>query len=530
MTRARKILTGARTMASRNLVLLILLVVACCFGLANAQSAPTQKDVANADAQNPSQMLHAVDQLVEQNRQLEKQNHELMDQIDSLRQVLAKQARATDATQKAAVATTGSTTASDSQQSQGSRTASQTFSSEEEPYKWGGYTPNLGYKVANTDRGDISISIYSYARYLNQLGLDPHYTDAFGNVKNVQQRQDFQLQKVQIKFLGWVMDPRFRYFLYAWTSNASQGLAAQVVLAGNLNYSFNKHISIGAGIRSLPGTRSVEGNFPFWLGVDTRLIADEFFRPSYTSGVWGWGQITDKLDYIVMLGNNLSTLGVSAAQLNNGFDTLSTSLVWTPTTGEFGPGFGDFEHHQILATRLAAHFTRSDEDKQSQPNSDGFENTQIRLEDGSVIFTPNLLGQGISITDVRYQMTSFDGGLKYHGYSLEGEYFLRWLDHFKGTGTTGLPTIFSHGFQLQAATMVLPKTLQIYLGGSTIYGKYGNPYDFRAGVNFFPFHNKVVRWNNEFLYLRRSAVGYPSVPFALGGNGPVFHSNLELAF
>jgi hypothetical protein len=64
---------------------------------------------------------------------------------------------------------------------------------------------------------------------------------------------------VQIKFLGWVMDPRFRYFLYGWTSNASQGLAAQVVLAGNLNYNFNKHISIGAGIRSLPGTRSVEG-------------------------------------------------------------------------------------------------------------------------------------------------------------------------------------------------------------------------------------------------------------------------------
>jgi hypothetical protein len=83
---------------------------------------------------------------------------------------------------------------------------------------------------------------------------------------------------------------------------------------------------------------------------------------------------------------------------------------------------------------------------------------------------------------------------------------------------------------LQAATMVLPKTLQIYLGGSTIYGKYGNPWDFRAGVNFFPFHNKVVRWNNEFLYLHRSAVGYPSVPFALGGTGPVFHTNLELAF
>jgi hypothetical protein len=517
-------------MASRNCFLLILLVMTCCLSLANAQSTTQQQDAGNTDATQPAQLLHAVDQLVEQNRQLEKQNRELMDQINSLRQVLTKQTGATDTTQKEAVAATDSTTASDSQPSQEPTPASKAFSSEEEPYKWGRYTPNFGYKVVNTEHGDLSISMYSYARYLNQLGLDPTYTDAFGNTKSVQQRQDFQLQKVQIKFLGWVMDPRFRYFLYAWTSNASQGLAAQVVLAGNLNYSFNKHISIGAGIRSLPGTRSVEGNFPFWLGVDTRLIADEFFRPSYTSGVWGWGQITDKLDYIVMLGNNLSTLGVSAAQLNNNFDTLSTSLVWTPTTGEFGPGFGDFENHQNLATRLAGHFTRSDEDKQSQPNSDGFENTQIRLEDGSVIFTPNLFGPGISITDVRYQMTSFDGGLKYRGYSLEGEYFLRWLDHFKGTGTAGLPTIFSHGFQMQASAMVVSTTLQAYLGGSTIYGKYGNPWDFRAGLNFFPFHNKVIRWNNEFLYLHRSAVGYPSVPFALGGTGPVFHTSLELAF
>ena len=63
--------------------------------------------------------------------------------------------------------------------------------------------------------------------------------------------------------------------------------AAQVVLAGNLSYTFNKYLTITAGIMSLPGTRSVEGNFPFWLAVDSRLIADEFFRPSYSSGVRG---------------------------------------------------------------------------------------------------------------------------------------------------------------------------------------------------------------------------------------------------
>ena len=248
---------------------------------AQTDTGTSQESSADATA---SDLLTTVDRLIEQNRQLEKQNQDLMEQIQSLRQTLNTQAQASP---KEGRGTAKSTAAKDTRP--GPQTASTDFASQEEPYKWGAYAPNLGFKVANTDYGDLSVSIYSYARYLNQLGLDPHYTDAFGNVKNVQQRQDFQLQKVQVKFLGWVLDPKFRYFLYAWTSNASQGQGAQVVLAGNLNYSFNKMFSVGAGIRSLPGTRSVEGNFPFWLGLDTRLIADEFFRPSYTSGVWAWG-------------------------------------------------------------------------------------------------------------------------------------------------------------------------------------------------------------------------------------------------
>jgi len=49
-------------------------------------------------------------------------------------------------------------------------------------------------------------------------------------------------------------------------------------------------------------------------------------------------------------------------------------------------------------------------------------------------------------------------------------------------------------------------------------------------MNFFPFKNKVVRWNTEALYLYKSPVGYTSVPFPIGGRGWVFHSNMELAF
>ena len=327
------------------------------------------------------------------------------------------------------------------------------------------------------------------------------------------------------------MNPKFTYFLYAWSSNASMGLPAQVVLAGNVSYNFNKYLTIMSGIASLPGTRSVEGNFPFWLAVDSRLIADEFFRPSYSSGVRASGTLMKGLTYQTMQANNLSTLGVSAAQLPNYFKTNATALVWMPTTGEFGAGFGDFEDHQHVATRLAGHFTYSKEDAQEQPNTEAFENTQLRLSDGSLVFSPNLFGPGIVIKNAVYKMASIDWGVKYHGFALEGEYYpLHRLSNFQGTNTSGLRPNTDYGYQLQASAMVIPKTLQAYAGGSEVIGDYGRPWDFRAGVNYFPFKNRVVRWNSEFLYTYRSPVGYTSVPFALGGTGPIFYTTLEMAF
>ena len=215
---------------------------------------------------------------------------------------------------------------------------------------------------------------------------------------------------MQIKFLGWIMDPRFRYFLYAWTSNASQGLGAQVVLAGNLNYTFNNHVTITAGIMSLPGTRSVEGNFPFWLGVDSRLIADEYHAPLLFLGRQGSGTLRKGTDLPNHDRQQPEHPWVSAAQLPNYFQTTATALVWMPTTGEFGQGFGDFEGHEQVATRLAGHFTYSKENKQSQPDTDALENTQLRLSDGSIIFTPNLFGPGIAVNDAVYKMASIDCG------------------------------------------------------------------------------------------------------------------------
>jgi hypothetical protein len=243
---------------------------------------------------------------------------------------------------------------------------------------------------------------YTYFRYLNQTAIDKSYTDGFGRTQQVDPRQDIQLQKVSIYFTGWAFDPKFTYFLYIWTSNPTMGQGAQVVVAGNLSYTFNKYFKLTGGIMSLPGVRTTEGNFPYWLSVHNRLIADEYMRPSYTSGIQARGEIVKKLKYSIMLGNNMSTLGVDAGQIDAKLNTLSTALYCLPTTGEYGMfdgAYGDYDNHKKVATRVGAHFTRSTETKQGQPNTDAFENVTLRVSDGSSIFTPNLFADGAQVEE-----------------------------------------------------------------------------------------------------------------------------------
>ena len=400
------------------------------------------------------------------------------------------------------------------------------------PIKWGGFEPGKGLILMRSDVGEVDLGLVSYLRYLNQGALDPTYKDSFGRESTIARRQDFQLAKVQVTFRGWLFDPRFGYNAYVWTSQASQGDAAQVVVAGNLNWTFNDALQIFFGIQSVPSTRSTNRTFPYWLRNDNRPIADEYFRGSYTQGIWAQGKIARGLEYRVMVANNLSALGVSAAQLDPKINTFSGALTWMPSTGEFGPGngYGDFEDHQKVATLLGAHYTSSTETAQSQPGTNTIENTQIRLSDGTLLFANDAFDTPGRITQALYQMAAFDAAAKYRGYALEFEYYSRWLDDFKVVGVVPVTHLYDDGVTLQASAMAMPKTLQVYFSGSKIYGQYGDPYDAAVGINWFPFHRRDLRVNVMGLYTYRSPVGYSAYPVPVGATGFTFLTDLSLAF
>ena len=119
--------------------------------------------------------------------------------------------------------------------------------------------------------------------------------------------------------------------------------------------------------------------------------ADRTYRDT-----WRSGELTDKLDYKVALAGNLSALGVSASQMDHCLCTVSGMLYWMPTTGEFGPGEASAIMRNTRSSRryLEVHYTYSREDAQEQPGVNAFENSQIRLSDGTLLFGPNPFNTG----------------------------------------------------------------------------------------------------------------------------------------
>ncbi|QCK15161.1 hypothetical protein [Mangrovivirga cuniculi] len=392
------------------------------------------------------------------------------------------------------------------------------------------HKPGQGINLYKGNFASVKFSFYGQMRYLNQFYDNDTYTFENGNQITLDPRNDLQFQKIMLYFNGFVHTPKFRYLLYVWTSNTSQGLGAQVVVGGNLQYKFNKYLDLGVGITGLPSTRTLHGQFPGWLRTDARPISEEYFRASFTTGIWVQGEIAKNLYYKVMLGNNLSQLGIDAGQLDDGFDTFSGLIYYASENFGQIARFGDFNYSEDPAFKISAAFTRSNETDQSQPGTEAPENSQIRLSDGRTLFSTGTFGENIRVTDAKYEMFSPHFTIKYHGFSLFTEFYMRWISKLEANGPVPFTNFDDNGFQVQASKMLISKTLMLYGYYSKIYGNQGDPYDYGVGLNIYPFKNEVFRINPEIMYVKNSPVGYLSYPLLLGATGNTLMVTAEIRF
>jgi hypothetical protein len=502
---------------------------ALSMALTNVVIAIAQESKPASDPKNTPNATQALDQLieqnqrlenqnrqiVEQNQQLEKQNQQLMEQINVLRGAVAQRATGSEkaAEPASAQATAGAkqTTVSvkEEQAAQSSALTPSNAddksefpeSSDGNPAIFGEFNPGRGFTVGRGEYGELNLSGYMAARYLNQLPGHQTAVDHLGRPINVAPRQDFQFHRVMLFSQGWLFHPKFQYSTFVWTVQDTN----QVAVGGALYYSFGKYMTLGMGWNAYPGTLSLQGSHPYWLSYD-RVMADEFFRPFFSQGLFAQGEIIPKLQYRWMVGNNNSNLDVAAVKLDRNL-SAGGALTWLPTTGEFGPrgAFGDYEWHESVATRFNLAYTYSPEDRQSSIGTPAG-NTTLRLADSLNVFDTGALANFVTVESTHFQLVSAAAGMKYHGFWLQGEGYGRRLDNFVADGKLPVGVVRDTGFYVQVAKMIVPKRFELYGATSYIFSDYGHPKEFIVGGNYYPWNTRNIRLNTQLINVGHSPV------------------------
>ncbi len=372
-----------------------------------------------------------------------------------------------------------------------------------------------GFLVGRSSKGELNIGGYALLRYINQTPAEQEFTDHLGNVRPIDTRRDIQFHRAMIHFKGWLFSPKFRYSITSWTVMSTD----QTTLYGFLGYQAHKKFNVYAGTNSLGGSRSVYGSHPFWLAHD-RVMADEFFRGSFTNGIWVNGEVLPGLWYNAAVGNNFSTLGISAKQLNRGLATGGT-VWWMPTTKEFGPNssYDDWEYHEKLATRIGFTTAKSREDRQELA-ANSPENTQVRLADSTLLFDAGSLAPGVTVNEADVRLLSFDAGMKYRGIFAQAEMYYRTIDGFSADGPLPVSQIVDKGFYIQAAFYPIKQKLELYASTSWVFGDkdagFGDAHEYLGGANLFWFSSRNIRSNVQIMHVDRSAAN-STFGFYVGG-------------
>ncbi|HEX2339703.1 MAG TPA: hypothetical protein VHI98_04415 [Vicinamibacterales bacterium] len=375
----------------------------------------------------------------------------------------------------------------------------------------------------------LKFNVNTQLRYLNTLDSDETFTDHLGVAREVHTRNDITVNRAMFILGGYIFDPRARYSFTVWTSAG----AASIIVAGNIGWQFSRALAITGGYTGVPGSRSLVATFPFFTATD-RSMADNFFRPGFTQGVWANGEPVKGLNYLTFVGNGLNTLNISANKIDT--HLLFSGSVWWEPMGPYGePGksrnmYDDYFASDKVRIRIGTAFTRSREDRFSNLDQSSPENTSLYNSDGVLTFSTGAFAPGVTVDKATYRLWAVDAGIKWSGLAVYGQYFMRRLSDFEADGLLPLTSTFDHGGELSAGYFVDPKKVMLYGRGSWVRGEFGDSYEYGGGVKWFFLPTERLWMNTELFRVNKAPYSGAFTPYTAGMTGWVPMVQTVIAF
>jgi hypothetical protein len=375
----------------------------------------------------------------------------------------------------------------------------------------------------------LKFNINTQIRYLNTLGSEETFTDHLGVTHPVHNRNDITVNRAMFIFGGYIFDQKARYSFTVWTSAG----AASIIVASNIGWQFSKALTVTGGYTGIPGSRSLVNTFPFFTSTD-RSMADNFFRPGFTQGVWASGEPAKGLNYLAFVGNGLNTLNISANKIDTSL--LYSASVWWEPAGDYGePGksrnmYDDYFAKKTPRVRLGTAFTKSREDRFSNLDQSSPENTSLYNSDGVLTFSTGAFAPGVTVEEATYRMWAIDAGIKWSGVAANGQYFMRWLDDFAADGPLPIASTFDHGAEVTAGYFVEPKKWMLYGRGSWVRGRFGDSYEYGTGAKWHFTPTERLWLNAEVFRIQRAPYSGAFTPYTAGMTGWVPMLQTVIAF
>jgi hypothetical protein len=375
----------------------------------------------------------------------------------------------------------------------------------------------------------LKFNVNTQVRYLNTTDSPQSFTDHLGVPREVHVRNDITVNRTMFILGGYIFDKRLRYSSTVWTSAG----AASIVVAGTVGWQFNRGLTITGGYTGVPGSRSLVNTFPFFTATD-RSMADNFFRPGFTQGIWASGEPVDGLNSLVFLANGLNTLSISANKIDT--HLLTSASVWWEPLGPYGePGkarnmYDDYFASASTRIRLGTAYTHSREDRFSNLDQSSPENTSIYNSDGVLAFSTGAFAPGVTVDLATYKMWAIDGGLKWNGLAVNGQYFFRWIDDFEADGPLPLDATYDRGFELSTSYFVVPQEVLVYGRGSRVNGQFGDSWEYAGGVKWHFLPTERLWLNAELMRVKGVPYSGAFTPYTAGMTGWVPMVQTILAF
>jgi hypothetical protein len=349
------------------------------------------------------------------------------------------------------------------------------------------------------------------------------WIDNAGVVRPIEDRQNFDTERARLILSGHAFVPEMKFFLQL--DGDHDGGHFVDFFDYWWGWQFSDAFELQFGKRKVAAGRN-------WLlgAFDTRLadrpFSTDFFRPGRSVGVWIVGDPTDNSHYEIAATDGFRTDNLTPFETNNTFAFSGTG--WWDPLGSYGSATPvDFESHNDPAMRVGYSWVTSAKGQRGQFLRD---TDFVRLSDGTRLTNFGALGPGATVDTFDLALLAMDAGIKYRGWSLNAEYFLRWITDIKADMPLTTSGVFQHGFYVEGGYFVLPRKFEVNAHVANVRGDFGTTTGIAAGFSWYPGKTNNFKLTVDTTFIDGSPVNSTGSDILVGDHGILTRIQMQARF